>query len=67
MGGMRNGKEAEEKEGPSKAEHLGEQASMRQSCRDSGMVSQARLKYKWKFSLSRINAIPVNEKGRLEG
>lgn len=65
---MRNGKEAEEKEGRSEAEHLGERASTRQSCRDSGTVSQARLKYKWKFSLSRINAILVNEKkkGRLK-
>lgn len=64
---MRNGKEAEEKEGLSEAEHLGERASTRQSCRDSGMVSQARLKYKWKFSLSRINAILVNEKREAEG
>lgn len=61
---MRNGKEAEEKEGRSEAEHLGERASTRQSCTDSGTVSQARLKYKWKFSLSRINAILVNEKKR---
>lgn len=36
MGGVRNGKEAEEKEGLSEAEHLGEQASTHQSCRDSG-------------------------------
>ena len=60
MGGVRNGKEAEEKEGLSEAEHLGERASTRQSRRDSGMVSQARLKNKWKISLSRINTILVN-------
>lgn len=63
---MRNGKEAEEKEGLREVEHLGEQASIRQGCRDSGTVSQAGLKYKWKFSLSQINTILVNEKGRLE-
>lgn len=61
-GGMRDGKEAEENERLSQTEHLGEREIMRQSCRDSGMVSQARLKYKWKFSLSRIKAILVNEK-----
>lgn len=61
-GGMRNGKEAEENERLSQAEHLGEREIVRQSCRDSGTVSQARLKYKWKFSLSRIKAILVNEK-----
>lgn len=44
--GVRNGKEAEEEEGLSEAEHLGEQASMHQSCRGSGTMSQARLKYK---------------------
>jgi len=54
--------EEEEEEGLSKAE----QASTRRSCRDLGMVSQARLKYKWEFSLSQINAILVSEKGRLE-
>lgn len=48
-GGMRNGKEAEENEQQSQMEHLGEQEIMRQSCRDSGTVSQARLKYKWKI------------------
>lgn len=61
-GGMRNGKDAGENEQLSQAEHLGEREIMRQSCRDSGTVSQARLKYKWKFSLSRIEAILVNEK-----
>lgn len=45
-GGVRNGKEADRKEGLSEAEHLGEQASMHQSCRGSGTMSQARLKYK---------------------
>lgn len=60
-GRMRNCKEAEQKEQLSQAQHLGEQEIMCQSCRDSGMVSQARLKYKWGFSLSCIKAILVNE------
>lgn len=64
---MRDGKEAEEKEGLSEGEHLGERASTRQSCRDSGTVSQARLKYKWEFSLSQINAILVDENREAEG
>lgn len=67
MGGLRNGREAEEKEELNEAEHWGERASTRQSCRESGTVSQARLKYKWKFSLRRIDAILVNEKREAEG
>lgn len=63
-GGVRNGKETGENEQLSQAEHLGEWKIMRQSCRDSGTLSQARLKYKWEFSLSRIEAILVNEKKR---
>lgn len=62
---QRKGKEAE-KEGLSNAKCWREQASTRQSCRHSGMVLQAKLKYKWKFSLSRINAILGSEKGGLE-
>lgn len=52
--------------GLSNAKCWREQASTRQSCRHSGMVLQAKLKYKWKFSLSRINAILGSEKGGLE-